>query len=310
MSMKKVEKIWVDGAMVAWDDAVEHVLAHSLHYGLGAFEGIRAYKRADGRTAVFRLREHIDRLLDTCLIATIDVPYSREQLIEACVAVLRINKLSVAYLRPLCYLGYGGALGLGSIDAPSRTVVAAYEWGAYLGEEGLRRGIRCKVSGFRRGSVDSMMTKGKITGQYVTSVLAKRDANKSGFDEAILLDPNGLVCEGSGENIFIVKGGVVRTPPTSSAILAGITRDTVITLTRELGHELRENTFTVDELWTADEVFFTGTAAEVTPIREIDGRRIGAGEPGPITRRVQERFFATVLGKDKEPAHPEWFTPV
>jgi branched-chain amino acid aminotransferase len=308
MPMKKVDKIWIDGAMVAWEDAVEHLLAHSLHYGVAAFEGIRAYKRADGRTAVFRLREHIDRLLDSCTIATIDCPYSRDQLVEACLAVLRINKLAVAYLRPLIYLGYGGELGLGSIDAPVRTAVAAYEWGAYLGDEGLRRGIRCKVSGLRRGSVDSMMTKGKLSGQYVISVLAKRDANKCGFDEAILLDQNGLVCEGTGENIFIVKGGVIRTPPTSAAILAGITRDTVITLARDLDYQVREASFTVDEMWTADEVFFTGTAAEVTPVREIEGRRIGSGEPGPVTRRLQDRFFAVVAGND--PAHSGWLTPV
>jgi branched-chain amino acid aminotransferase len=308
MPMKKVEKIWVDGALVAWEDAVEHVLAHSLHYGVGAFEGIRAYKRADGRTAVFRLREHIDRLYDSCHVATIEIPYTRDQIIDACLSVLKVNKLSVAYLRPLVYLGYGGALGLGSTDAPVRTVVAAYEWGAYLGEEGLRRGIRCKVSGFRRAGVDAMLSKGKLTGQYVMSVLAKRDANRAGLDEAILLDQNGLVCEGSGENIFIVKDGAIRTPPTTSAILAGITRATLITLARELDYEVRESTFTVDELWTADEVFFTGTAAEVTPVREIDGRRIGSGEPGPVTRRLQDRFFAVVAGQD--PAHADWLTPV
>jgi branched-chain amino acid aminotransferase len=307
MSLKKVDKIWVDGEMVGWDQAVEHVLAHSLHYGLGAFEGIRAYKRADGRIAVFRLGEHIDRLLDSCHIATLEVPYSREKLIETCLAVVRVNKLDACYLRPLVYLGYGG-LGLGSDDAPVRTVIAAYEWGSYLGEEGLRHGIRCKVSGLRRSQVDGGMSKGKLTGQYVISVLAKRDANKSGVDEAILLDQNGLVCEGSGENIFIVKRGVVSTPPTSSAILAGITRHTAMTLARELGYEVRESTFTVDEMWTADEVFLTGTAAEITPVREIDGRRIGSGEPGPVTRRVQDRFFAAVSGKDA--AHADWLTPV
>jgi branched-chain amino acid aminotransferase len=308
MPMKKADKIWVDGALIAWEDAVEHVLAHSMHYGLAAFEGIRAYKRSDGRSAVFRLREHIERLVDSCHIATIDVPYTREQLSDACVAVLRANKLSVPYLRPIIYLGYGGALGLGSTDAPVRSVIAAYDWGAYLGEEGLRRGITCRVSGFRRSAVDAMMTKGKLSGQYVTSVLAKRDANRSGADEAILLDQNGLVCEGTGENIFLVKDGAVRTPPTTAAILAGITRDSIITLARELDYDVRETSFTVDELWTADEVFFTGTAAEVTPVREIDGRRIGSGEPGPITRRLQDRFFAAVAGND--PAHADWLTPV
>ena len=305
--LKKVEKIWVDGELVPWDDATEHVLAHSLHYGVGAFEGIRAYKKADGKTAIFRLREHIERLLDSCHIATLDVPFSRDRIMAACTEVVRVNKLEAAYLRPLVYLGYG-ALGLGSLEAPVRVVVATYEWGAYLGDEGLRKGIRCKVSAFRRGNIDGFFSKGKICGQYVTSVLAKRDANKAGYDEAILLDHSGLVCEGSGENIFLVKNGVIKTPPTSASILAGITRDTLITLAKEAGIELREQSFTVDEMWTADEIFFTGTAAEVTPVREIDGRRIGAGEPGPVTRKLQDRFFATVLGKDT--THADWLTPV
>ena len=305
--LQKVEKIWVDGKLIAWEDAQEHVLAHSLHYGLGAFEGIRAYKRADGSTAVFRLREHIDRLFDSCHIATIEIPYSRERLSEACVEVVRVNKLSAAYLRPLVFLGYG-ALGVGSLESPTRTVVAAYEWGAYLGEEGLRRGIRCKVSGLRRASNDAFFSKAKITGQYVMSVLANRDAVKNGFDEAILLDNQGLVCEGSGENIFLVKDGAIRTPPTSAAILAGITRATVLQLAGVLGYQIREQSFTVDEMWTADELFMTGTAAEVTPVREVDGRRIGSGEPGPVTRRLQDRFFAVVGGKD--PAHADWLTAV
>ena len=303
--LKKVEKIWVDGKLIPWDDANEHVLAHSLHYGLGAFEGIRAYKLADGKTGVFRLREHIDRLYDSCHIATIEIPFSREKLVEACLEVVRVNGLSAAYLRPLVFLGYG-ALGVGSMESPVRTVVAAYEWGAYLGEEGLRRGIRCKVSGFRRAQNDAFFSKGKLTGQYVMSVLANRDAVKNGFDEAILLDNQGLVCEGSGENIFLVKDGAIRTPPTSAAILAGITRATVIQLARELGYQVSEQSFTVDEMWTADELFMTGTAAEVTPVREVDGRRIGSGEPGPVTRRLQDRFFAVVLGKD--PAHTDWLT--
>lgn len=303
--LKKVEKIWVDGKLIPWDDAQEHVLAHSLHYGLGAFEGIRAYKLSDGKTAVFRLREHIDRLYDSCHIATIEIPFAREKLVEACLEVVRVNKLSAAYLRPLVFLGYG-ALGVGSLESPTRTVVAAYEWGAYLGEEGLRRGIRCKVSGFRRAHNDAFFSKGKLTGQYVMSVLANRDAVKNGFDEAILLDNQGLVCEGSGENIFLVKDGAIRTPPSSAAILAGITRATVMQLARELNYEVREQSFTVDEMWTADELFMTGTAAEVTPVREVDGRRIGSGEPGPVTRRLQDRFFAVVLGND--PSHDSYLT--
>lgn len=307
MGIQKLEKIWVDGKLVNWDDATEHVLAHTLHYGLGAFEGIRAYEKAGGKTAVFRLDDHIDRLFDSCHIATIDVPYTRDQIMDACVEVLRVNNVKSAYLRPLVYLGYG-ALGLGSLDVPTRTVVAAFEWGAYLGEDGLTRGIRAKVSGFRRAAVDSFMAKGKLCGQYVTNILAKRDALKSGYDEAIMLGADGLVAEGTGENIFIVKNGAVRTPPTTASILSGITRDTAIQLLHELGYDLTECSFTRDELWCADEVFLCGTAAEVTPVREIDDRRIGNGEPGPITRRLQDHFFAIVKGDDDK--HDHWLTYV
>ncbi|HTM23171.1 MAG TPA: branched-chain amino acid transaminase [Kofleriaceae bacterium] len=307
MALKKVDKIWIDGTLVAWDDATEHVLAHTLHYGLAAFEGIRAYELADGKSAVFRLDEHLDRLFESCHICTIEVPYSRADLKQACLEVLRANKLKSAYLRPIVYLGYG-ALGLGTLEAPVRTAVAAFEWGSYLGDEGLRKGIRCKVSGFRRGNIDSMMSKGKISGQYVTSVLANRDAVKCGFDEAIMLDAAGLVAEGSGENIFVVKHGVVYTPPLSASILAGITRDSVITIARDLGQEVREENITRDQLWIADEVFMTGTAAEVTPVREIDFRKIGSGEPGPVTRRLQDHFFAAVKGKDDQ--RRNWLTPV
>lgn len=303
--IKKVDKIWVDGKMVAWDDANEHVLAHTLHYGLGAFEGIRGYKRADGRTAIFRLGEHIDRLYESCHIITIDIPYPRDVLREACCAVLRENRLEAAYLRPIIYLGYG-AMGLGSLEPPVRSVVAAYEWGAYLGEEGLRRGIRAKVSSFKRGAIDSTMTKGKICGQYVNSILAKREALKGGYDEAIMLDREGHVAEASGENVFMVKKNVVWTAPTSSSILAGVTRDTVIRLAKDRGLEVREQNYTRDELWCADEVFMTGTAAEITPVREIDDRRIGSGEPGPLTRGLQEAFFDVVKGA--KPRYPEWLT--
>jgi len=307
MALKKVDKIWIDGKMVAWDDATEHVLAHSLHYGVSAFEGIRAYELTDGTTAVFRLAEHIDRLFESAHICTLEIPYSRADIIQACTEVVRVNKLRAAYLRPIIYLGYG-ALGLGSLDTPTRTVVAAFEWGAYLGQEGLTKGIRCTVSGFRRGTVDSTMTKGKIGGQYVTSVLAKREAIKCGFDEAIMLDASGLVAEGTGENLFAVKQGVIRTAPVSASVLAGITRDSIITIARDLGYEVREEAMTRDQLWIADEVFLTGTAAEVTPVREIDHRRIGSGEPGPVTRRVQDHFFAAVKGVDA--ARRGWLTPV
>ena len=305
MGIKKLDTIWIDGSLVPWDQATDHLLAHTMHYGVGAFEGIRAYQRADGRSAIFRLREHIERLLDSCVICTIDCPYTRDQLMAACTEVVRSNRIASCYLRPLVYLGYG-ALGLGSMESPVRTMVACYEWGAYLGDEGLKRGIRCMISGFTRANSNAVMNKGKICGQYVPSVLAKRMANRSGFEEALMLDPQGYVAEGTGENIFVVKHGVVRTPPTSSAILAGITRDTTIQLLREHSVEVREEPISRDELYIADEVFLTGTAAEITPVREIDHRRIGRGEAGPVTRRLQEAFFSIVKGSDSR--HDHWLT--
>ncbi len=305
MGIKKLDSIWLDGALVPWDSATEHLLAHTMHYGVGAFEGIRAYQRSDGRTAIFRLREHIERLLDSCLICTMDVPYTTEQLMTACTDVVRANKMSACYLRPLVYLGYG-ALGLGSLEPPVRTMVACYEWGAYLGEDGLKKGIRCMISGFSRANSNAAMNKGKICGQYVSSVLAKRMALKSGFDEALMLDPQGYVSEGTGENIFVVKKDRVRTPPTSGAILAGITRDTTIQLLREQGIEVSEEPIARDELYTADEVFLTGTAAEITPVRDIDHRKIGRGEAGPVTRRIQETYFSVVKGADTR--HDHWLS--
>ena len=302
MAIKKVESIWVDGKLVPWDDATDHMLAHTLHYGVGAFEGIRAYQRADGRTAIFRLREHIDRLYDSSTIVTLEPTFTRDQVMAACAEVVRANKLPACYLRPLIYLG-SGALGLGSFEPPTRTMIAAFEWGAYLGEDGAKKGIRCMVSGFTRANSNAVMNKAKVCGQYVTSVLAKRMALKSGFDEAIMLDPQGFVAEGTGENIFIVKNGIARTPPTAAAILAGITRDTVICLMKERGIEIREEAMSRDELYTADEVFMTGTAAEITPVREIDHRKIGRGE-WPVTRALQEAFFAVVKGGDTK--HDHW----
>ena len=305
MAIKKVESIWVDGSLIPWDSATDHLLAHTMHYGVGVFEGIRAYQRSDGKTHVFRLREHVERLLDSAHICTMECPYTKEQLIQACIDTVKANKLTSCYLRPLIYLGYG-ALGLGSLESPVRTMIASYEWGAYLGDEGLKKGIKCMISGFSRANGNAIMNKGKICGQYVTSVLAKRMANKSGFDEALMLDPQGYVAEGTGENIFVVKHGVVRTPPTSAAILAGITRDTAITLLREQGVDVREEAVARDELYTADEVFLTGTAAEITPVRDIDHRKIGRGEAGPVTRRLQESFFSVVKGSDTK--HTDWLT--
>ena len=307
MGIKKLDSIWLDGAMVPWDAATEHLLAHTVHYGVGAFEGIRAYQRADGRTAIFRLKEHIDRLLDSCVICTMDCPYTKEQLATACLDVVRANKMTACYLRPLVYLGYG-ALGLGSLEPPVRTMVACYEWGAYLGDDGLKKGIKCMISGFTRANGNAVMNKGKICGQYVSSVLAKRMAIKSGFEEALMLDPQGYVAEGTGENIFVIKNGVVRTPPSSAAILNGITRDTTIQLLGEQGVDVRQESIARDELYVADEVFLTGTAAEITPVRDIDHRKIGRGEAGPITRRLQEAFFGVVKGKDTK--HDHWLSYV
>ena len=309
--LKPVDKIWLDGTLVPFSQAQVHILTHTLHYGVGAFEGIRAYKRPDGKGAIFRLADHIERLFNSCHICMMDVPYTREQVAAACVETMRVNKMTEAYLRPLVFLG-DGELGLGSTGNPVRVAIAVYEWGAYLGEEGLRRGIRAKVSSFTRGALNSNMSKGKICGQYVNSVLAKREALKAGYAEAVLLDGNGLVAEASGENIFVVKRGKLKTPPLSSAILEGITRDTVITLAREQGLVVEETTFARDELYLADEVFFTGTAAELTPVREIDDRQIGAGECGPVTRKLQDAFFEAVKGRagKEKPSHPEWLTYV
>jgi branched-chain amino acid aminotransferase len=307
--LKPVDRIWVDGQLVPFAQAQVHVLTHTLHYGVGAFEGIRAYKRPDGSGAIFRLDDHINRLFESCHICMLDVPFSREQMAKACVETMRVNRMAEAYLRPIVFIG-DGELGLGSTGNPTRCVVAVYEWGAYLGEEGLKRGIRAKVSSFTRGGLNSVMSKGKICGQYVNSVLAKREALKAGYSEAILLDNQGLVAEASGENLFIVRRGRIKTPPLSSAILEGITRDTVISLAREMGLVVEETTFARDELYLADEVFFTGTAAELTPVREIDDRTIGKGECGPVTRKLQDAFFDVVKGRagQEKPTHPEWLT--
>jgi branched-chain amino acid aminotransferase len=304
--LQKVETIWVDGRLVPWEAATDHVLAHTLHYGLGAFEGIRAYARPDGGAAVFRLEDHVERLFDSCHAATIDIPFSRAEIIEACRTVVRANRLRAAYIRPLVYLGYG-AMGLGSTESPVRVVVAAYDWGAYL-SDAQARGVRAIVSSWRRAGVDAVLSKAKLCGNYVTSVLAKRDAQRLGVDEAILLDGNGLVAEGTGQNVFMVKRGVLTTPPLGCAVLAGFTRDSVLRLARDLGVEAEEALLTRDELWCADEVFLCGTATEIVPVVEIDGRRIGGGEPGPTTRRLTEAFFDTVSGPRSR--HPEWLTAV
>jgi branched-chain amino acid aminotransferase len=303
----KVKKIWLDGEFIDWDAANVHVLTHSLHYGLAAFDGMRAYRRADGNTYVFRLREHIDRLFDSCKMCLLQPRFTREQLIAVSTETLRVNGMTDGYLRPMVFIGTG-AMGIYVPNNPILTAVIAWKWGAYLGEEALRNGIRAKISSFARHHVNVSLAKAKMNGQYTNSVLAKREAKLGGYDEAILLDASGYVSEGSGENIFVVRKGILYTPDLSCSILEGVTRDTVITLAREMGLTVQECRLTRDQLWLADEVFLTGTAAEITPVREIDNRTIGAGTVGPITTKIQARFFDVVRGSDS--SHPEWLTRV
>lgn len=303
--MKPVEKIWVNGELVDWEKANIHILTHTLHYGLGIFEGIRCYK-TDRGPAVFRLQEHIDRLYDSAKITRIPIPYRPEELIEATFDLIRVNDLEECYIRPLAFLGYG-RMGLNPIGLPVSVAVAVWPWGAYLGEEGLTKGIRAKISSFARHHSNVMMTKAKVCGNYANSQLAKAEAIENGYDEAIMLDPWGNVAEGTGENLFIVRRGELKTPPLT-AILEGITRDTVIELARTMGVGLREEAFSRDELYAADEAFFTGTAAEITPIREVDGRTIGSGKPGHVTTKLQQSFFDVVTGRD--PTHEHWLTYV
>ena len=284
-----------------------HVLTHTLHYGLGAFEGIRAYKRADGRTTVFRLHEHIERLYDTCKLMMIEPRFTADVVIQACVETLRDNRMEEAYLRPVVYVG-DGAMGVYAPNNPIRTLVVAWKWGAYLGAGAVENGIRTKVSSWARHHIHVGLAKGKIMGQYTNSTLAKREAKMAGYDEAILMDVNGYVSEGSGENLFLVKRGKLITPPLSASILAGVTRATVLELAREEGIPVAEEMITRDQLYLADEAFFSGTAAEVTPIREVDDRKIGDGTVGAITKRLQARYFDVVKGSDN--SHPEWLTLV
>jgi branched-chain amino acid aminotransferase len=301
--MKKTERIWFDGKMVPWDEAQVHVLTHTLHYGLGVFEGIRCYECHDGRSAIFRLREHIDRLYGSAHVLDLPIPFPRTQLMDACVETVRTNGLRECYIRPLVFMG-DGDMGLGA-RTPSRVAVAAWAWGAYLGDEGLKNGIRVKTSSFARFHPNTLLTKSKAVGHYVNSILASREARAAKYDEALLLDVDGYVSEASGENIFIVSDGLVKTPPLPT-ILGGITRHAVLQMLADLGVATREERITRDEVYLADEAFFTGTAAEVTPIRELDDRRIGEGTPGPMTRRLQDLFFSTVRGR--EDRYRSWLT--
>lgn len=295
--------IWFDGKMVPWRDAKVHVLTHSLHYGMGAFEGIRAYQTPQG-PAVFRLAEHIRRLFDSAHILKMAMPYDKAMVNQAVIDVIRENQLTSAYIRPLSFYGSEG-MGLRADGLKTHVFVAAWQWGAYLGKEGLEKGIRIRTSSYTRHHVNITMCKAKATGNYMNSMLALQEALSCGYDEALLLDPEGYVAEGSGENIFIVRDNVIYTPDLTSA-LAGITRATIITLAKELGLEVCEKRISRDEVYIADEAFFTGTAAEVTPIRELDDRLIGSGQRGPITERLQTRFFDIVQGRD--PKYHHWLT--
>ncbi len=297
--------IWMDGAMVPWRDANTHVLTHSLHYATGAFEGIRAYK-TDRGTAIFRLAEHTRRLFDTTHILGMKMTLEQDTISQACVDCVRENKLESAYLRPLAYYGSEG-MGLHASGLSVHVIVAAWLWGAYLGGDALEKGIRIKTSSFTRNHVNSVLSKAKATGNYLNSIMALQDAARDGYDEALLLDKDGMVAEGSGENIFIVRKGVLYTPDPVCA-LEGITRDTVMQLAHAEGLKVVEKRFTRDEIYIADEAFFTGTAAEVTPIRELDNRAIGTGKPGPVTRLLQTAYLDTVQGRR---ACPEgWLTYV
>lgn len=304
--MEKSEFIWLDGKLVPWDEAQVHVLTHTLHYGLGAFEGIRCYEGHDGKPAVFRLPEHIDRLLGSARILGMDVPYSAEQLGQACLETVRRNKLRSCYIRPLVFLG-DGEMGLAAVHNPVRVAIAVWSWGAYLGEEGLLRGVRIKTSSFQRMHVNTHMTKAKAVGNYVNSILAAVEARRGGYDEALMLDTEGYVAECSGENLFIVRRGRVKTTPLTS-ILEGITRDSVIQMLLGLGVEADEQRFTRDEAYLADEALMTGTAAEITPVREIDDRRIGTGVPGEITVALQRLFRGIVRGEEER--YRQWLTPL
>jgi len=301
----KTSKIWMDGKLVDWDHATVHVLTHTLHYGLGVFEGIRCYLTRQG-PAIFRLDEHVERLINSAHIFLMDIPYSQAELNGAIIRTVQANRMKECYIRPLVYIGYG-AMGLYPKGNPVNVSIAVWSWGAYLGDEGLKNGIKVKTSSFIRNHVNANMTRGKVCGYYVNSQLAKKEAIACGYDEALLLDTEGYIAEGSGENIFIVRNGVLKTTPLTS-ILEGITRDSIMEIARDEGIEIREERFTRDEVYIANEAFFTGTAAEITPIRELDGRVIGRGKPGRITRKLQSIFFDIVKGKNKK--YKSWLTLV
>jgi branched-chain amino acid aminotransferase len=299
-------KIWMDGQMVEWRDAKIHVLTHTLHYGCGAFEGVRAYNTQQG-PAIFRLQDHTDRLFNSAKILRMQIPFTKEQVNQAQLDVIKANNLESGYLRPLVWLG-SEKMGVSPKGAKVHLMVAAWPWGAYLGEDGLKRGIRVKTSSYTRHHVNITMTQAKAVSNYSNSILANMEATEDGYDEALLLDSAGFVSEGAGENIFVVKGGIIYTPDLSAGALNGITRNTVFAIAKDLGLEIVQKRITRDEIYISDEAFFTGTAAEVTPIRELDRIEIGHGSRGPITEKIQTAFFDIVNGRN--PKYAEWLTKV
>lgn len=306
MPITPVERIWMDGDLVDWADARVHVLSHALHYGSGVFEGIRCYETKSG-PAVWHLDEHIKRLFRSAKLYHLEIPYSAEALSEAVKDTIRTNGLAACYIRPLVLRGYG-EMGVNPLNAPVNVVVAVWPWGAYLGEQALEQGVRVKISSWRRNDQNSLPAGAKATGQYINGVLAKVESLKAGYDEAIMLNQQGFITDGSGENVFVVRHGVLYTPPTSAGCLDGITRATVMTMAGDLGYEVREENLVRTDLYNADEAFFTGTAAEVTPIREVDDRTVGEGTRGPVTKEIQGTFFAATKGEMER--YASWLTPV
>lgn len=306
MAQPTVDYIWMNGELVEWDKAQVHVLTHGLHYGSGVFEGIRCYKTPQG-PAVFRLYEHMKRLKESAAMMYMDLDYTVEELCEATLETIRANKIEECYIRPLVFRGYG-SMGVDPLPAPTEIIIAIWPWGAYLGEDALEKGVKVGVSSWRQRAVNAMPPQIKAAGNYINSSFARMEANRHGYVEAILLNEAGKVAEGTGENLFIVKDGVVITPPVSDGILAGITRDSVITILREMGIEVREQSIVRTELYTADEFFMTGTAAELVPVSSCDNIQIGKGGMGDLTRKIQALFFETVTGQNNN--HPEWLAHI
>jgi branched-chain amino acid aminotransferase len=303
----QADLIWMNGELVAYEDAKVHVLTHALHYGTGVFEGIRAYETPKGEPAIFRNVDHIDRLFRSAGMYFMDIPYTREEIRAAMHETIRRNNLKSCYIRPLVFRG-AGPMGLYPLDCPVEVMIAVWEWGAYLGDEAKEHGVRAKVSSWRRLSHDALIPAAKASGQYLNSVLAKIEADKAGYEEGILLDQSGNVCEGTGENLFVVKDSAIATPPFTSAILGGINRASVIQIARDLGFEVVEREIARGELYLSDEIFMTGTAAELTPVREVDDRRVGSGEPGEVTRAVQRVFEDALHGRSER--YAEWLDVV